>query len=142
MVLTVGSKISRISSIWELVRKAYTGVPRWLSGLRNWCCHCCGSDHCCGMGSIPTQWTFHMLQARPKKCMFLDLLNHGLGVGSSKFRVVGFFFLFMAIPVAHGSSPGQELSWSCSWGLCHSHRNTGFEPRLKPTLQLAGAMNP
>ena len=29
------------------------GVPLWLSRLRTWCCHCCGSGHRCGIGWIP-----------------------------------------------------------------------------------------
>ena len=29
------------------------GVPWWLSGLRIWCCYCCGSGCCCGRDSIP-----------------------------------------------------------------------------------------
>ena len=28
-------------------------VPRWLSGLDIWTCHCSSSGHCCGPGSIP-----------------------------------------------------------------------------------------
>ena len=33
--------------------KSTTGVPLWLSGLRIWCCHCCGSGYCSGTGSVP-----------------------------------------------------------------------------------------
>ena len=32
-----------------------SGVPWWLSGRRIRCCHCCGSGHCSGLGSVPTQ---------------------------------------------------------------------------------------
>ena len=34
------------------LRKGTGGVPRWLSGLRTWFCHCCGLGCCCGTGSI------------------------------------------------------------------------------------------
>ena len=33
------------------------GVPLWLSGLRIWCCHCCGWGHCCGLDLIPGMGT-------------------------------------------------------------------------------------
>ena len=33
--------------------KFSVGVPWWLSGLRIWHCHCCGSGYCCGSGSVP-----------------------------------------------------------------------------------------
>lgn len=29
------------------------GVPWWPSGLRIWCCRCCGLGHCYSMGSMP-----------------------------------------------------------------------------------------
>ena len=28
-------------------------VPLWHSGLRSWCCHSCGADHNCCVGSVP-----------------------------------------------------------------------------------------
>ena len=31
----------------------FGSVLLWLSGLRIWHCHCCGSDYSCGMGLIP-----------------------------------------------------------------------------------------
>ena len=31
------------------------GVPQWPSRLRIQCCHCCGSDHSCDVGSVPGQ---------------------------------------------------------------------------------------
>ena len=34
-------------------KKSLLGVPWWHSRLRIQCCHCCGSDHCCGLGLIP-----------------------------------------------------------------------------------------
>ena len=37
---------------------ASLGIPMWLNGLRNWCCHCCGSSHCHVTGSIPDPGTF------------------------------------------------------------------------------------
>ena len=50
-------------------------------------------------------------------------------VGTSK-RVAGIFFsffiLFIAAPVIC-KFPGQELNWSCSHSLYHSHSHTGSE---------------
>ena len=39
------------------VSKTPSGVPHWLSRLRIWHCHCCGSGHCCGARLIPSQGT-------------------------------------------------------------------------------------
>ena len=41
--------------------KICIGVPWWLSRLRTRHCHCCGSDYCCGMGSIPGQEILHAM---------------------------------------------------------------------------------
>ena len=38
--------------------------------------------------------------------------------------------------------PGWGPNWSCSWGLCHSHRNTGSEPHLWPRPQLMAMPDP
>lgn len=37
--------------------KNWSGVPRWLSTLKIWCCHCDSSHYCCDVGSIPGQGT-------------------------------------------------------------------------------------
>ena len=44
-----------------LIMKYNSGVPWWLSGLRIWHCHCCGS------GSIPGQGTSSCLRCGKKK---------------------------------------------------------------------------
>ena len=31
----------------------------WRNGLRIWCFHCCGSRHCCDVGSVPGLGTSH-----------------------------------------------------------------------------------
>ena len=38
---------------WSISSKFVLGIPWWLSGFRIWLCHCCGSDHCCGVCLIP-----------------------------------------------------------------------------------------
>ena len=42
------------------------GVTQWLSGLKIWCCHCCGWSHCCGRGSIPRLGTCAVVVAKKK----------------------------------------------------------------------------
>ena len=44
------------------------------------------------------------------------------------------FFCHMA-PVALWKFPGKGLNQSCSYGLYHSHSNTGFKTHLWPTSQ-------
>ena len=55
-----------------------------------------------------------------------------------------FLFLFMALPVAYGSSQARGQIEAAAAGLCHSHSNWGSELRLQPTLQLVAAptLNP
>ena len=50
-------------------KKRPHGVPWWLSGLRIWCCHCCGSSCCCGTGLIPglETYTCHRHSYKRKK---------------------------------------------------------------------------
>ena len=36
-----------------MIKRIGNGVPWWLSGLRTWHYHCCGSGCCCGVGSFP-----------------------------------------------------------------------------------------
>ena len=47
------------------------------------------------------------------------------------------FVLFMAVPVACGSSQARGLTGAATAGLHHSHSNTGSEPHLPPTPLLA-----
>ena len=37
--------------------KKIVGVLLWISRLRIWCCHCCGSGGWCGAGSVPSPKT-------------------------------------------------------------------------------------
>ena len=76
VVLTQGafevllSQITRWSTGVPLgfFKKAYAGVPLWLSGLRTQCCHCCGWGHCCGKELIPSLGrNFCMPGAQPGK---------------------------------------------------------------------------
>ena len=48
-------------------RKGLPGVPWWLRRLRIWHYHCCGSGHCCNMGSIPGGELLHTQDAAKKK---------------------------------------------------------------------------
>ena len=43
-------------------------MPGWLSKLSVWCCHCCGSDRSCGVGSIPGLGTSPCCQQGQGKC--------------------------------------------------------------------------
>ena len=47
-------------------------------------------------------------------------------------------YLFMAIPVAHGSSQARGQIGAPAAGLYHSHSNRGSEPCLRPIAQLTG----
>ena len=49
------------------ISKAYSGVPWWLSALRIWHCHCYGSGHYCGSGSIPGPGICHRHSEKKKK---------------------------------------------------------------------------
>ena len=40
-------------SSFPLIASQTFQVPWWFSGLRTWCCHCCGSGCYCGVGSVP-----------------------------------------------------------------------------------------
>ena len=52
-VVWSGVDTSSLTSVSLGLRVNTLGVPRWLSGLRIWHCHCCGLGHCCGSGLIP-----------------------------------------------------------------------------------------
>ena len=45
----------------EAIRSVTLGVPSWLSGLRIWLCHCCGSSYSCGVCSVPGLGTYNKL---------------------------------------------------------------------------------
>ena len=49
------------------VKKCLQGVPWWLSVLRVWHCHCCGSGHCCGESWIPGPGTSSCHRCGQKK---------------------------------------------------------------------------
>ena len=56
-----------------------------------------------------------------------------------------FFFVFCpfrAIPTAYGGSQARGLIKAVAAGLYHSHSNTGFELRLRPTPQLTATLDP
>ena len=58
-----GAGVQERSLAWELPhatqeqpkkkeKRKRVGVPLWLRRLRIWCCHLCGSGHCCGTDLI------------------------------------------------------------------------------------------
>ena len=53
-----------------------------------------------------------------------------------------FFFLFMATPMAYGSSQARGWIGAAAAGLCHSHSNARSEPRLQPMPKLAAMLDP
>ena len=58
------------------------------------------------------------------------------------------FFLFdplaisRAAPAAYGGSQARGRIGALAAGLRHSHSNSGFEPRLRPTPQLTATPDP
>ena len=65
---------------WErrVYRKLSIEVPWWLSRLRTWRCHCCGSGYCCGTGLIPNQ-ELPPAGGMAKKCCQWKKEQQGLG---------------------------------------------------------------
>ena len=45
--------LCRFKTVPSLLIRVSCGVPQWLNRLGIQCCHCCGSDHWYGVGSIP-----------------------------------------------------------------------------------------
>ena len=50
--------------------------------------------------------------------------------------------LFRATPLAYGSFQARGLIGAVAAGLHHSHRNSGSESHLRPTLQLTATPGP
>ena len=63
------------------------------------------------------------------------------GVGNTA-QGAFFFFLFRAAPTAYGSFQAGGQIRVTATGLCHSHSNSGTEPRLQPTPQLTEMPDP
>ena len=53
-----------------------------------------------------------------------------------------FFTISWAASAAYGGSQARGLVEALASGLCHSHSNTGSEPRLRPTQQLTAMPDP
>ena len=47
-----------------------------------------------------------------------------------------------AAPAAYGGSQARGIIRAVAAGLRHSHSNTRFEPRLRPTPQLTATLEP
>ena len=52
------------------------------------------------------------------------------------------FCLLGATPMAHGGSQAKDWIGAVAASLCHSHSNSGSEPRLWPTPQLMATLDP
>ena len=52
-VLGKEKKSESLSKLINLFNSSQEGVPWWLSGLRNWNCHCFGLGCCCSNVSVP-----------------------------------------------------------------------------------------
>ena len=66
---------------------------------------------------------------------FLNLQQEG-------FFCVSFFAFSRAALVAYGGSQARSPVGAVVTGLCHSHSNSGSEPRLRPTSQLTATLDP
>ena len=75
-------------------------------------------------------------------CQFNGTLNLLCPVTNECKHFFFFFFLFRAAPTAHGSSQAGSQIGAAAAGLHHSHSNAGFEPHLRPTLQLKARLDP
>jgi len=53
-----------------------------------------------------------------------------------------FICYFRAAPMAYGGSQPRGQIGATTAGLCHSHSNTGSEPRLRLTPQLTATPDP
>ena len=51
-------------------------------------------------------------------------------------------FFFRAAPAAHGGSQAKGQIGATAASLRHSHSNTRFQPRLRPTPQLKATLDP
>ena len=50
--------------------------------------------------------------------------------------------VFRATPIPYGSSEAKGRIRATAVSLCHSHSNSGSEPRLRPTPQLMATPDP
>ena len=62
-------------------------------------------------------------------------------VCSKEFNNFIYFFLFRAIPVAHGSSQPTGQIRARTASLHHSHSNTEPEPHLQPATQIVATLD-
>ena len=63
-----------------------------------------------------------------------------LALQSPALELSFFFFLSMATPAAYRYSQARGQVGAAAAGLPYSHRNTGSEPHLPPTLQLLATL--
>ena len=75
------------SQSWPSLQAHGKAVPGWLSGLRIWWCHCCGSSHCCNASSIPDLATFTYCGHCQKQQQQQDVPRNG-GPGEEGGRVL------------------------------------------------------
>ena len=102
-------------------KNAFNDVPWWCSGLRIWCCHCCGSGLCCGTASIPGLETLachgysQQEKKKKKECVFKHQMpNCGSSIQMEPFKWSGHCQCgFRCMPV----SPRTGIFWTLpnSW---------------------------
>ena len=62
--------------------------------------------------------------------------------GAHSLAFIFYFLLFRAAPAAYGDSQARGPIGAVAAGLCHSHGNAGYQPRLRPTPQLTATPDP
>ena len=120
-----------------LQKSVPVGVPWWPSGLRTWCCYCCGSGKCRGASSTPGPWNFHTMWAwakskkkkkkkeRERKCT----CSSGVHECSACFHIpeesvwLDQCFRMDTEPMLRSEVPSPLMLCSCGWsahtlGLC------------------------
>ena len=61
---------------------------------------------------------------------------------TTKFLFILFYLLFRGAPAAYGNSQARGQIGVAAAGLHHSHSNSGADPHLQPTPQLAVMPDP
>ena len=53
LVFRILRELQLNNKMTDWYQKMGQGIPWWCSGLKIWCCHCCGSGHSSSAGLIP-----------------------------------------------------------------------------------------
>ena len=96
-------------------------------------------EHCgtCASPNLPESWLWHYV-------FFSTLFSFSNLCLMSNHFAFHFFFFFVSHPFGMWEFPVQGLGIKSELqlSLCHSHGNTGSEPHLRPTPQLATTPDP